>query len=76
MDNYYLKEKIEKIIKYLIQAITVGIVCYFLKLNMDEIFIISITSACTFAILDMYSPKNVDLNCLEQDKITVIGSLK
>lgn len=48
---------LERILKYLIEGISVGLVCYFVsKLNFDQIIIISVSAASIFAILDMYSP--------------------
>ena len=45
-------------LKYFMEGIAVGLACYFTaKLNMDQIIIIAITAAVTFAILDMYTPQ-------------------
>ena len=50
-------EVIGRVLKYLIEGICIALVCYFVaKLNIDQIIIISITGACCFALLDMYSP--------------------
>jgi len=47
----------ERILKYLIEGISVGLICYLVaKLNFDQIIIIGVSSAAIFAILDMYSP--------------------
>ncbi len=52
---------LERILKYLIEGICISLVCYFTtNLNTDQIVIISITGACCFALLDMYSPKTGD----------------
>jgi uncharacterized ferredoxin-like protein len=49
---------LERILKYLLEGIAVGLACYFTaKLNIDQIIIIGITAAVTFAILDMYTPQ-------------------
>lgn len=49
---------LERILKYLLEGIAVGLACYFTaKLNIDQIVIIGITAAVTFAILDMYTPQ-------------------
>jgi hypothetical protein len=53
-------EILGRVLKYLMEGLAVGLACYFTKLKMDEIIIISVTAACTFAILDMYSPKVSD----------------
>jgi len=51
-------EILGRILKYLMEGIAVGLACYFTaKLNMDQIIIIAITAAVTFAILDMYTPQ-------------------
>lgn len=48
---------LERILKYFMEGIAVGLACYFTaKLNIDQIIIIAITAAVTFAILDMYTP--------------------
>ena len=47
-----------RILKYLIEGICISLVCYFTTtLNTDQIIIIAVSSACCFAILDMYSPR-------------------
>ena len=49
---------LERILKYLLEGIAVGLACYFTaKLKIDQIIIIGITAAVTFAILDMYTPQ-------------------
>lgn len=51
-------EVLGRVLKYLMEGIAVGLACYFVgKLNMDQIIIIAVTAAASFAILDMYSPK-------------------
>jgi hypothetical protein len=53
-------EILGRVLKYFFEGIAVGLACYFTpksKLSMDEIIIIAITAAVTFAILDMYSPR-------------------
>ena len=47
-------------LKYLMEGLAVGLACYFSKLKMDEIIIIAVTAAATFAILDMYTPQVSD----------------
>lgn len=52
------QEILSRALKYLFEGIAVGVACYFTaKLSMDEIIIIAITAAVTFAILDMYTPQ-------------------
>ena len=50
-------EILGRALKYLMEGLAVGLACYFTKLKMDEIIIIAITAAATFAILDMYTPQ-------------------
>ena len=51
-------EILTRVLKYLMEGIAVGLACYFTaKLNMDQIIIIAVTAAATFAILDMYTPQ-------------------
>lgn len=52
------QEILSRALKYLFEGIAVGVACHFTaKLSMDEIIIIAITAAVTFAILDMYTPQ-------------------
>ena len=53
-------EILSRILKYLMEGLAVGLACYFTKLKMDEIIIIAVTAAATFAILDMYTPQVSD----------------
>jgi hypothetical protein len=49
---------LERILKYLIEGIAIALVCYFTtELHTEKIIIISITGACCFALLDIYSPR-------------------
>lgn len=59
MENIDFSIVLERFLKYLIEGIAVGISCYFVskKLNMEEIVLIGIIAAATFAILDMYTPQ-------------------
>ena len=51
-------EILARFLKYIMEGIAVGLACFFTaKLNIDQILIISITAAVTFAILDMYTPQ-------------------
>jgi hypothetical protein len=53
-------EILARVLKYLMEGLAVGLACYFTKLKMDEIIIIAVTAAATFAILDMYTPQVSD----------------
>ena len=51
-------EILGRALKYLMEGIAVGLACYFTaKLKIDQIIIIAVTAAVTFAILDMYTPQ-------------------
>jgi len=55
-------EILNRALKYILEGLAVGIACYFTKVTipLDEILIIAITAAATFAILDMYTPQISD----------------
>jgi hypothetical protein len=55
--NVDFSEILARALKYLMEGLAVGLACYFTKLKMDEIIIIAVTAAATFAILDMYTPQ-------------------
>ena len=51
-------EILGRALKYLMEGLAVGLACFFSgKLTMDEIIMIAVTAAATFAILDMYTPQ-------------------
>jgi len=52
-------EFIKRIIKYLVEGFMVAVVCYAIpkrSLNLEEIGMIALTAAATFAMLDTYIP--------------------
>jgi len=54
-------EIMRRLVKYLIEGLCVAVVAYLIprgrnKLNIEEILVIAVTAAATFAILDMYTP--------------------
>ncbi len=54
-----LSELFKRFIKYIIEGLCVAIVAYSIpkrSLNFDEIMLISLVAASTFAILDVYVP--------------------
>jgi hypothetical protein len=54
-----IAELIKRIIKYLVQGLMVALVAYAIpkqSLKLEEIALISLTAASTFAILDTYLP--------------------
>ena len=60
MHNFFdFNEFVKRAIKYLVEGIMVGIVAFAIpkkNLNIEEVVIIGLTAAATFAILDVFSP--------------------
>lgn len=59
MGMFDVSELIKRIIKYLIQGLMVAIASFAIpkrSLNLEEIALIALTAAATFAILDTYIP--------------------
>ena len=53
-------EVLRRLIKYFIEGFAVAVVAYCLpkqKISMENILVIALTAAATFAILDMYAPE-------------------
>lgn len=57
--DFDINEVLRRTLKYIIEGIAVGIACWLTapKLEIDQIIIIAVTAAATFAILDMYTPE-------------------
>ena len=54
-----LQEVVKRAVKYLIEGGAVAVAAYFIpkkQMNVEEIVMIAITAAATFALLDMYAP--------------------
>jgi len=54
-----LQEVIKRAVKYLVEGAAVAVAAYYIpkkQMNVEEIAMIAITAAATFAILDMYAP--------------------
>jgi ABC-type branched-subunit amino acid transport system substrate-binding protein len=54
-----LQEVVKRAVKYLIEGGAVAVAAYYIpkkKMNIEEIVMIAITAAATFALLDMYAP--------------------
>ena len=54
-----LGELLRRIVKYLVEGGAVAVAAYYIpkkKMNVEEIVMIAITAAATFALLDMYAP--------------------
>ena len=59
MGMFNVSELIKRIIKYLIEGLMVAIAAFAIpkrSLNLEEISLIALTAAATFAILDTYIP--------------------
>ncbi len=59
MGMFNTNELIKRIIKYLVEGIMVALVTFVVpkkSMNMEEIALIALTAAATFAILDTYIP--------------------
>jgi ABC-type Co2+ transport system permease subunit len=59
MSMFNVSELIKRIIKYLIEGLMVAIAAFAIpkrSLNLEEIALIALTAAATFAILDTYIP--------------------
>lgn len=57
--QFDLQEVIKRAIKYLIEGICVAVAAFYIpqkQMKVQEIFMLAITAAATFAILDMYAP--------------------
>ena len=54
-----LQEVVKRAVKYLIEGGAVAVAAYYIpkrKMQIEEIVMIAITAAATFALLDMYAP--------------------
>ena len=59
MEMFDVTELIKRIVKYLIEGLMVAIAAYAIpkrSLNIEEIALLALTAAATFAILDTYIP--------------------
>ena len=57
--NFTMSELIKRAVKYLIEGLMVAIAAFAIpkrSLNLEEIALIALTAAATFAILDTYIP--------------------
>lgn len=59
-EGFQLGEVVRRLFKYLVEGAAVALAAYFIprgrRLSLDEVAMIAITAAATFAILDMYTP--------------------
>ena len=54
-----LGEIVRRALKYLVEGVAVSVAAYMIpqkKLKIEEVLMIALTAAATFAILDMYTP--------------------
>ena len=59
MAMFNVAELVKRIVKYLIEGLMVAIAAFAIpkkSLNMEEIILLALTAAATFAILDTYIP--------------------
>ena len=59
MSMFNVTELVKRIVKYLIEGLMVAIAAFAIpkkSLNMEEIVLLALTAAATFAILDTYIP--------------------
>lgn len=59
MHMFDVTELVKRIVKYLIEGLMVAIAAFAIpkkSLNMEEIILLALTAAATFAILDTYIP--------------------
>ena len=57
--DFDLQEVVKRAVKYLIEGGAVAVAAYYIpkkQMNVEEIVMIAITAAATFALLDMYAP--------------------
>lgn len=57
--HFDLQELMKRIIKYLVEGLMVAIAAYAIpkqSLKMEEVIIIALTAAATFAVLDVFVP--------------------
>ena len=57
--SFNLQEFLKRVFKYLVEGAAVAVAAYYIprrKLGLEEILLVAVTAACTFAVLDMYAP--------------------
>ena len=59
-ESFYVGDAVRRSCKYLIEGIVVALAAYYIpkgiRLKYEEVAMIAITAAATFAILDIYTP--------------------
>lgn len=59
MPEFDIMAIVQRAIKYLIEGLAVAVAAYYIpkkKMQLEEIAMIAVSGALTFALLDMYSP--------------------
>jgi ABC-type Co2+ transport system permease subunit len=60
MEGFDMREVLYRAGKYIVEGLAVALAAYYIprnrKLGFEEVAMIAVTAAATFAILDMYSP--------------------
>jgi ABC-type Co2+ transport system permease subunit len=54
-----LQEVVKRVVKYLIEGAAVAVAAYYIpqrKMELEEVLMIAITAAATFALLDLFAP--------------------
>ncbi len=54
-----LQEAMKRAVKYLVEGAAVAVAAYYIprrKMGLEEVAMIAVTGAATFAVLDMYAP--------------------
>ena len=57
--GFNLQEILKRAVKYLIEGAAVAVAAFYIpknKMKIEEVVMIAITAAATFALLDMYAP--------------------
>ena len=57
--DYDLTTIVQSLVKYLIEGLAVAVVAYYLpkrRLNLQEVGLVALTAAATFAVLDLFAP--------------------
>lgn len=58
-DQFDLQEVVKRAIKYLVEGAAVAVAAFYFpkkKMNIEDIVMIAVTAAATFAVLDLYAP--------------------
>lgn len=59
LSEFNIQEVVKRALKYLIEGFAVAVAAYYIpkkKMSVEEVIMIAITAAATFALLDLYAP--------------------